>query len=111
MNVIHQTANFASWLRGLADLKGKARIVARVEAARLGHWGDCKPLASGVSEMRVDCGPGYRIYFLREGAVVYLLLCGGDKSSQRTDIRRAVVLAEAVSQARAAARRSGKEDA
>ena len=93
MNILQQTAIFAQWLDRLADLKGKVRIAARINAAQTGHFGDCAPVGEGVYEMRIDFGPGYRVYYMREGAIVYLLLCGGNKSSQKTDIRRAHQLA------------------
>jgi putative addiction module killer protein len=86
---IQQTDVFSAWLAGLRDAKGKARIVARVESARLGNLGDVKNLGGGVSEMRVHVGPGYRLYFARTGKIVVLLLSGGDKSTQKRDIERA----------------------
>ena len=84
---------FDDWLRRLSDVKGKARILARIRSAEIGNFGDCKPVGDGVSEMRVHAGPGYRVYFVRQGSVIYVLLCGGDKSSQSRDIERAKVLA------------------
>lgn len=96
MNILQRTAMFAEWLERLADLKGQARITARIAAASAGNFGDCSPVGEGVSEMRIDFGPGYRVYFMREGAIVYLLLCGGDKSSQKSDIARAHELARRV---------------
>ncbi len=96
MNVLQRTAVFADWLEQLADVKAKARITARLAAAAMDHFGDCASVGEGVSEMRIDFGPGYRVYFMREGALVYLLLCGGDKSSQRSDIKRARELARRV---------------
>jgi putative addiction module killer protein len=89
MNVIQQSAVFATWLGALGDLKARARILARIEGAKLGNFGDSQPLGDGVSEMRIDFGPGYRVYYMREGAVLYLLLCGGDKSTQQTNIAQA----------------------
>ena len=89
MNTVQRTAAFATWFDALADRKGRARVVARIEAARLGNFGDCAPVGDGVSEMRIDFGPGYRVYFMRTEAVVYLLLCGGDKSTQTKDIAHA----------------------
>jgi putative addiction module killer protein len=86
---IQQTDVFSAWLAGLRDAKGKARIVARVESARLGNLGDVKSLGGGVSEMRIHVGPGYRLYFARTGKIVLLLLSGGDKSTQKRDIERA----------------------
>jgi putative addiction module killer protein len=76
-------------LSALADPKAKARILARLRSAMLGNFGDCEPVGEGVSEMRVHVGPGYRVYFVRTGATVYVLLTGGDKSSQQKDIARA----------------------
>jgi putative addiction module killer protein len=86
---IQQSDVFSAWLAGLRDPKGKARIVARIESARFGNLGDVKSLGDGVSEMRVHVGPGYRLYFARTGKIVLLLLCGGDKSTQKRDIERA----------------------
>ena len=92
---LRQTETFAKWLGGLRDAKGKARILARLEAARLGNLGDTKSLGGGVREMRVHVGPGYRIYLAQRQGTVLLLLCGGDKSSQTRDIERArLMLAE-----------------
>jgi putative addiction module killer protein len=70
-------------------LKGKARIIARIRSAEHGNFGDCEPVGEGVSEMRIHTGPGYRVYYSRRGKIVYLLLSGGDKSSQKRDIKRA----------------------
>jgi putative addiction module killer protein len=91
---LRQTETFADWLGGLRDAKAKARILARLESARLSNLGDTKTLGGGVREMRVHVGPGYRVYFaLRHGTV--LLLCGGAKSRQARDIERAkAMLAE-----------------
>jgi len=96
MNTLQRTAVFAQWLDGLADRKGKARIVARLEAVKAGNFGDCEPVGDGLSEMRIDFGPGYRIYFMRIGSVVFLLLCGGDKSTQKADIATARRMARQV---------------
>ena len=93
MNEFLRTQDFDDWLRTLRDRVGKARILARLRSASLGNFGDCEPVGDGVSEMRVHAGPGYRLYFTRRGRTVYLLLCGGDKSSQQKDIRRAKELA------------------
>lgn len=93
MNELLRTDDFDDWLRALRDPVGKARILARLRSASLGNFGDCEPVGDGVSEMRVHAGPGYRVYFTRRGQKVYLLLCGGDKSSQQKDIRRAKELA------------------
>jgi len=84
-----RTPEFDEWLAKLRDPIAKARIIARVRSAEAGNFGDCEPVGDGVSEMRIHVGPGYRTYFCRRGKVVYLLLCGGDKSSQKHDIREA----------------------
>ena len=80
---------FDRWLKELRDLKGKARILARIKSAEAGNFGDCETVGDGVSELRIHVGPGYRVYFSRRDNVVYVLLCGGDKSSQQRDIRLA----------------------
>lgn len=96
MNTILRTEEFADWLRRLADVKGKARILARIRAAEYGNFGDVKSIAAGVWEMRIDAGPGYRVYYLRSGKTIYVLLAGGDKSSQKRDIAKALKLAKTV---------------
>ncbi len=89
MNTLVQSREFASWLAGLKDLGGRARIVDRLVRAEGGNFGDCSPVGDGISEMRIHHGPGYRIYFARRGELIYLLLIGGDKSTQTKDIARA----------------------
>ena len=89
MNTLLQTDEFHSWLGGLKDFRAKAVIFNRLDRATNGNFGDTKPLGAGISEMRVDFGPGYRIYYTRRGEIVYLLLVGGDKSTQAKDIQRA----------------------
>jgi len=85
-----ETLAFSRWLSSLEDLKGRARIVARIERIKLlGHFGDCENVGEGVSELRVHFGPGYRVYLSRRGAEVVVLLGGGDKGSQARDIRAA----------------------
>jgi len=86
---IRQTSNFAKWLAGLKDIKGKARILARLESCRLGSFGDCKKVGGGITELRIHVGPGYRVYFAQRQKVFLLLLCGGSKSSQSRDIEKA----------------------
>ncbi|NVI03283.1 type II toxin-antitoxin system RelE/ParE family toxin [Paraburkholderia youngii] len=86
---INCTEEFDRWLRGLTDLKAKAQILVRIRRAERGLFGDAKLLENGVFEMRIDCGPGYRVYYAREGRMMYLLLCGGNKSTQQADIRHA----------------------
>jgi putative addiction module killer protein len=78
-----------AWLDALADPTARSRIVKRIARFELGLFGDAKSVGGGVSEMRVDYGPGYRVYFTRRGAEVVILLCGGDKGSQARDIARA----------------------
>lgn len=100
MFTLARSSDFDGWLSNLADLKGKARILARLRSATLGNLGDCEPVGEGVSEMRIHYGPGYRVYFMRDGATVYLLLTGGDKSSQKRDIERAKKMAKALKEER-----------
>jgi putative addiction module killer protein len=89
MYTILRSSVFAEWLDGLADEQAKARIMARILSAERGNFGDCAPIGGGISEMRVHVGPGYRMYYVQRGKLVYLLLCGGDKSTQKRDIKRA----------------------
>ena len=98
MNAFHRTSIFDEWLALLKDKTGKALILKRVRSAEAGNFGDCQPVGQGVSEMRVNFGPGYRVYFIRTGGVVYLLLCGGDKSSQQSDIAHAIEIAKVLKQ-------------
>jgi putative addiction module killer protein len=80
-------------LDDLRDLKAKARIVIRLDRVAEGNFGDAKPVGEGVSELRIDTGPGYRVYFARFGRTVVMLLCGGDKSSQDRDVAKAKAIA------------------
>ena len=89
MNTFLRTHEFDEWLKELRDHVAKARIIARIRSAEAGNFGDCEPVGDGISEMRIHVGAGYRAYYCRRGKIVYLLLCGGDKSSQRRDIRDA----------------------
>lgn len=82
---------FGDWFDGLPDRQTQARIAARIDRLELGLFGDAKSLGGGVWELRVDCGPGYRVYYAMAGHAVLLLLCGGDKSRQRSDIARALM--------------------
>ncbi len=93
MFTLVRSSQFDEWLSALADQKGKARILARLTSASLGNFGDCEAVGEGVSEMRIHFGPGYRVYFMRNGAMVYVLLTGGDKGTQRRDIERAKQMA------------------
>lgn len=88
-----QTREFAKWLGSLKDRTGQARILARIRAAGLGHFADCASVGERVYEMRIHCGPGYRVYYTRKGEVIYLLLIGGDKTTQARDILRAKQMA------------------
>lgn len=90
---IRKTEQFALWIDTLRDMKARARIQARIERLALGNPGDVKPVGSGVSELRIDYGPGYRVYFTKVGRAIIILLVGGDKSSQSQDIKNAVLLA------------------
>jgi putative addiction module killer protein len=78
------------WFSRLADARAQAKISARINRLAAGNFGDCKPLRQGVCEMRIDWGPGYRVYYTMVGAVCVLLLCGGDKRKQSADIERAL---------------------
>jgi putative addiction module killer protein len=91
---VRQTVVFAKWLDRLKDRRGRARILARLDRLTLGNLGDVQPVGSGVSEFRVAHGPGYRVYLVQRGSVLIILLCGGDKSTQRRDIARAKRMAE-----------------
>lgn len=89
MNTIHETKLFSDWIEKLRDLKGRMRILARLNRVRAGNLGEYKVLGDGVCEMKIDYGPGYRVYYAQEGLNVYLLILGGDKSSQTKDIAKA----------------------
>ena len=91
---IFRSETFDRWLRELRDIRARARIEARILRLSQGNPGDVRPVCSGVSEMRIDYGPGYRVYFTRRGPLVVLLLCGGDKRTQVADIKRALEIAE-----------------
>jgi putative addiction module killer protein len=93
---IVQTAGFTTWLNGLNDVSATARIVVRIRRFELGNPGDVKSVGGGVSEMRIDYGAGYRMYFTRRGKTVVILLCGGDKRSQNRDIKAAQRMAKEV---------------
>jgi len=90
---IRQTDIFAAWFADLRDHQARARVTARIRRLSLGNPGDVKPVGSGVSEMRIDYGPGYRVYFTGRGDIIVVLLCGGDKRTQDRDIARALALA------------------
>ena len=89
MRTVIRTNEFALWARSLRDDEAKARIAARIDRLSLGNPGDVKPVGGGVSEMRIDQGPGYRLYFARHDDTIVLLLCGGTKKTQQADIKEA----------------------
>jgi putative addiction module killer protein len=93
---VRQTDVFVAWFEGLKDRAARARITARIRRLSLGNPGDVKPVGQGVSEMRIDYGPGYRVYFIQRGEALVILLCGGDKRDQSRDIARALELAKEV---------------
>ena len=98
MTTFLRSEEFDAWLTALKDRVGRARIISRIRAAEAGNFGDCESVGEGVSEMRIHVGPGYRLYYTRHREVVYLLLLGGDKSSQRRDVKRAIEMARIVKQ-------------
>lgn len=91
-----KTEYFNRWLSGLRDAKAKARIAARIRSAELGNLGDVEPVGDKISEMRIHYGPGYRVYFTIRGRQLIVLLIGGDKSSQKRDIKRAKEIASEI---------------
>ncbi|MBK8016137.1 MAG: type II toxin-antitoxin system RelE/ParE family toxin [Betaproteobacteria bacterium] len=93
MAEVRQTAVYSEWFAGLRDRQAKTRIDIRIRRLSLGNPGDVKPVGEGVSELRVDYGPGYRVYFVQRGSELVVLLAGGDKSSQTRDIEQAKALA------------------
>jgi len=90
---IRKTDVYVQWLDGLRDIHARARVLARVERLAAGNPGDVRPVGEGVSEMRIDYGPGYRVYYKRHGREMVILLAGGDKGSQASDIKAALRLA------------------
>jgi putative addiction module killer protein len=89
---IHKTETFVKWIDGLQDIRARAHILVRIERLAAGNPGDVKPVGEGVSEMRIDYGPGYRVYFKKIGKQVVILLAGGNKSSQSKDIKTALLI-------------------
>ena len=87
---IRKTEIFAKWIDSLRDIRGRARIQARIERLAMGNPGDVKPVGEGVSEMRIDHGPGYRIYYIKRERTMIILLAGGEKSTQAKDIKTAI---------------------
>jgi putative addiction module killer protein len=93
MFTVLQTEEFVAWLDALKDKRAQIRIAARLRQAEAGSLGDCQPIEGEVSEMRIHYGPGYRLYFVRRGRVIVVMLNAGDKSTQKRDIRHALKLA------------------
>ena len=91
---IRKTEIFAKWLDGLNDIRARARILVRIERLAAGNPGDVKAVGEGVSELRIDYGPGYRVYYKKRGQKVVILLAGGDKRTQAKDIKTALLLAQ-----------------
>jgi putative addiction module killer protein len=96
MNSVRKTPVYEAWYAKLRDQNAKARIDVRIRRLELGNPGTVEPVGEGVSELKIDYGPGYRVYFVRKGKSVVILLCGGDKSTQDKDIKAAIKLAKEV---------------
>jgi putative addiction module killer protein len=96
---LRRTQAFASWQSGLRDTRALERIAQRLVRVQHGNLGDVKSVGGKVRELRIDYGPGYRVYFMQQGSMIILLLCGGDKSSQRRDIARAMAMADLIGEA------------
>jgi putative addiction module killer protein len=90
---VRQTEVFASWFANSRDRKAKALVQVRIDRMEVGNFGDVAPVGQGISEMRIAYGPGYRVYFVQKGPIIVILLCGGDKSSQSSDIIKAKAIA------------------
>jgi putative addiction module killer protein len=91
---VRQTDEFSGWLRRLRDANAVARIAGRIRRMEMGNPGDSRSVGQGVQEMRIDYGPGYRVYYVHHGAEIVILLCGGDKRTQQQDIKKALRVAE-----------------
>lgn len=96
MNTFLRSKEFDTWLSALKNHIGCARIIHRIRSAEHGNFGDCEPVGEGVSEMCIHFGPGYRVYYTRRGELIYLPLLGGDKHSQKRDIKNAIEMARAL---------------
>ena len=94
MYEVLKSSTFDAWLRNLRDRDAKARVEVRIRRLSLGNPGQFRALANGIHELKIDCGPGYRVYYTFKGKTLILLLCGGDKSTQRKDIALAAKIAE-----------------
>ena len=93
MPTVKVTTEFRNWLKGLRDLRARAKVISRIDRLTLGNPGDVAPVGGGVSELRIHHGPGYRVYYTQRGEEYVVLLCGGDKDSQDADIKAAKKLA------------------
>lgn len=93
MATVNQTDEFKAWLKALTDVEGKAKIVARIQRLQMGNPGKVDPVGDGMSELKIDFGPGYRVYFKKTGKDEYTVYFGGNKSTQKRDIKRAKELA------------------
>ena len=91
---VQEAETYSKWFNELRDTQARARIVSRVRRLSLGNLGDVAPVGDGVSELRIHYGPGYRVYVMQRGSTVVILLCGGDKSTQKSDIAMAKALAK-----------------
>lgn len=91
---VRQTRQFSEWFTGLRDTRARARITVRIDRLALGNPGDVSPVGEGISELKISYGPGYRLYYVRKGEELAILLCGGQKGSQRRDIAAAKALAK-----------------
>lgn len=91
---IRETDEFRKWIKSLRDSIAKAKIASRIQRLRFGNPGDVRPVGQGVSELRIDYGPGYRVYYVKRGDTFIVILCGGDKTTQQADIDRALGLAD-----------------
>jgi len=96
---VRETGEFKEWIRGLKDRIAQAVINARIRRVSAGNFGDVEPVGGNVSELRIDYGPGYRVYFTKRGREIVLLLCGGDKSSQSRDVKIARKIADSLGEA------------
>jgi putative addiction module killer protein len=96
MYQVLRTEEFNTWITGLRDKVGQKQVLARLTRLSLGHWGDCKPVGGEVTELRIDTGPGYRVYCWRDGDVVVIALGGGDKSTQQRDITKAQAMVQSL---------------
>ena len=93
MLTVRRTAEFSGWLKNLRDIRARAKVISRIDRLTLGNPGDVRPIGEGISELRINYGPGYRVYFVQRGDEYVVLLCGGDKGSQDADIKSAKKLA------------------